>query len=165
MKKIYSYTGVVDSQLQHPGSMGCLAQGHLSRDKEVNCHAYNCLPTNRFVEQWVGIELPTLWLLDNQTHHFATANPNTNVKMYEKNTHTNIWKRHAHKNAYKITYKCMTKTRIQMYEKKTLYKCMTKTHTKSHTNVWQKPAYKCMKKTCLQMYEKNIQMYEWPYKT
>jgi len=26
MKKIYSYTGVVDSQLQRPGSMGCLAQ-------------------------------------------------------------------------------------------------------------------------------------------
>ena len=29
----------------------CLAQGHLSRDKEVNCHASSCLPTNPFVEQ------------------------------------------------------------------------------------------------------------------
>ena len=51
MKKIYSYNGVVDSQLQHPGSMGCLAQGHLSRDKEVNYHTSSCLPTNPFVEQ------------------------------------------------------------------------------------------------------------------
>ena len=28
-----------------------LAQGHLSQDKEVNCHASSCLPTNPFVEQ------------------------------------------------------------------------------------------------------------------
>ena len=42
------------------------------------------------------------------------------------------------KNAYKIAYKCMTKTRIQMYEKK--------------------PAYKCMKKTRMQMYEKNMRV-------
>ena len=50
-EKTYSYTGVVDSQLQPPGSMGCLAQGHLSCDKEVNCHTSSCLPTNPFVEQ------------------------------------------------------------------------------------------------------------------
>ena len=33
------YTGAVGSQSQRLGSMGvrCLAQGHLSRDKEVNC--------------------------------------------------------------------------------------------------------------------------------
>ena len=39
MKKIHSYTGAVDSQLQRPGSIRvqCLAQGHLSCDKEVNC--------------------------------------------------------------------------------------------------------------------------------
>ena len=44
MKKIYSYNGVVDSQLQRPGSMGLVAQGHLSRDKEVNCHTSSILP-------------------------------------------------------------------------------------------------------------------------
>jgi len=51
----------------------------------------------------------------------------------------------------KQAYKCMTKTRIQMYDKKTIqmyerkqaYKCM------------QKHAFKCMIKTCIQMYEKN----------
>ena len=54
-----------------------------------------------------------------------------------------------------------------MYEKnayKIAYKCMTKTHKKSHTNVWRKKgitmyekkhAYKCMTKTCIQMYDKN----------
>ena len=111
MKKICSYTGGMGSQLQRVGSMGvqCLSQGHLSRDKEVNCHASSCLPTNPFVEQWVGIEPPTLWLLDDQTHHCATANPNTNVKMYEKNRHKNVWKKQA--------YKCMTKTHTNLWKK------------------------------------------------
>ena len=140
-----SYTGAVGSQLQRPGSMGVqfLSQGHLSCDKEVNCHPSGC------------------W--DNHTHHWATAAQNTNIQMYEKNTHinthTNIWKKHA----YKYAYKCMTKTRMQMYEKKQAYQCMRKTciqtrvqmcdknkHTNTYTNVWQKQAYKyvykCMKK-------------------
>ena len=44
------------------------------------------------------------------------------------------------KNAYKIAYKCMKTTRIQMYEKKQAYKCMKKTRRKMyeknrHTNV------------------------------
>jgi len=135
----------------------------------VNCHASSCLPTNPFVEQWVGIEPPTLWLLDDHTYQCATANPNTNVKMYEKNTHTNIWKRHAckymtkthtkshtnvwQKHAYRHAYKCMTKTRIQMYEKN------------RHTNIWQKHAYKiaykCMTKTRIQMYDKNRHTNVW----
>ena len=114
MRKIYSYTGVVDSQLQRPGRMGCLAQGNLRCDKEVNCHASSCLPNNPFVELWVGIEPPTLWLLDDHTHHCATANTNTNIKIYEKNTYTNVLKKHAYKHAYK-------------YMKKNM-----------HTNVWQK---------------------------
>ena len=132
MKKIYLYTGAMGSQLQRPGSMGvqCLSQGNLSRDKDVNCHPSGCQPTNPFFEWWVGIERPTLWLLDNHTHHWATAAQNTNIQMYEKNTHinthTNIWKKHA--------YKWMTKTRIQnriqMYDKN------------PHANVWQKHAYK-----------------------
>ena len=123
-----SYTGVVGSQLQHPGSMGvqCLSQGHLGCDKEVNCQPSSCQPTNPFFELWVGIELPTLWLLDDHTHHCATANPNTNIKIYEKNPHTNVWKKRV-------------QNVIQMYDKNT--------HTKSHTNVWRKHAYKFMKKT------------------
>jgi len=48
-----------------------------SHDKEVNCYPSSCQPTNPFFEQWVGIELPTLWLLDDHTHHWATADPNT----------------------------------------------------------------------------------------
>jgi len=48
----------------------------------------------------------------------------------KKNTHTNVWQNQAYKHAYK----CMTKTRIQMYGKNT------------HTNVWQKHAHKCMTK-------------------
>ena len=70
----------------------------------------------------------------------------TCIQMYDKNTHTNVWKKHA--------YKCMTKTRIQMYEQNTqMYD--KNTHTDMHTNVWQKHAYKCMKKTGIQMYDKN----------
>jgi len=49
------YTRAVGSQLQRPGSMGvrCLAQGHLSRDKEVNCHPSSCQPTNPFLSgEW-----------------------------------------------------------------------------------------------------------------
>ena len=42
---------MVDSQLQLPGSMGCLAQGHLSCDKEVNCHPSSYQPTSPFFEQ------------------------------------------------------------------------------------------------------------------
>ena len=64
------------------------------------------------------------------------------IQMYDKNPHTNVWKKTRiqmyDKNSYKIAYKCMKKTRIQMYDKNT--------RTKSHTNVWQKPAFKCMKK-------------------
>ena len=45
------------------------------------------------------------------------------------------------KPAYKHTYKCMKKTRMQMYEKNTY-----------------KHAYKCMKKTRIQMYEKNMRV-------
>ena len=117
-----------------------------------------------FVEQWVGIELPILWLLNDHTRHCTTANPNTNVKMYEKKpaykcmtkTHTNVWQKPA--------YKCMTKTRIQMYEKKTHKNVWKKTgiqmyeknmHTNTHTNVWKKQAYTRMKKTGIQMYEKK----------
>ena len=77
-------------------------------------------PPIPFFERWVGIELTTLWSLDYHTHHCATADPNTNIKIYERNTHANIWKKHA--------YKCMKKTRIQMYDKNT------------HTNVWKKHA-------------------------
>jgi len=168
MKKIYSYTGAMGSQLQRPESMGvkCLSQGHLSRDKEVNCHPSGCQPTNPFFERWVGIELPTLWLLDIHTHHWATAAQNTNIQMYEKNTpkntHTNIWKKHA--------YKWMTKTRIknsmQMYDKnphanvwkKRIQNSMQMYDKNPHANVWKKriqtrikmyekkQAYKCMKK-------------------
>ena len=55
----------------------------------------------------------------------------------------------------KQAYKCMKKTRIQMYEKNM--------HTNTHANVLQKQAYKhaykCMTKTRIQtriqMYEKN----------
>ena len=101
--------------------------------------------SNPFVEQWVGIEPPTLWLLDDHTHHCATANPNTNVKIYEKDTHTNVWEKNA--------YKCMRKTRIQMYEKK------------QHTNVWQKHAYKhvykFMKKTPKNVWKKYTHIMEW----
>ena len=133
--------------------MGCLAQGHLSRDKKLNCNASSCLPTNPFIEKWVGIEPPTLWLLDDHTHHCATANPNTNVKMYDKNTHTK-----SHTNVWK-------KTRIHMYDKNT--------HTKSHTNVWQKriqnrinmyeekQAYKCITKKRIQLYDKNTHKNVW----
>ena len=103
------------------------------------------------------------------------------IQMYEKNTHTNVWKKQAYKcmkktriqtriqmydkNAYKHAYKCMKKTGIQMYEKNT------------HTNVWKKPAYKCMKKnphtnvwqkriqkriqTRIQMYEKDRHTNVW----
>ena len=59
----------------------------------------------------------------------------------------------------KNAYKCMTKTRIQMYEKKHAHKCMTKIriHLYEKTGIpmyEKKQAYKCMKKT--QMYEKNM---------
>ena len=124
---------------------------------EVNCHASICQPNNPSYERWVGIELPTLWLLDDHTHHCATAD--SDIKM-----HTNVWQNHAYIHAYKY----MKKTRIQMNEKKHAYKCMTKTRLQNriqmydknpHTNVWQKHtykhAYKCMKKTCMQMYEKK----------
>ena len=106
------------------------------------------VPFPRAPQLWQGGELPPLQLLANQSFFWAvigdwianplvigwphspwaTAAPNTNIEMYEKNTHininthTNIWKKHA--------YKWMTKTRIQMYDKNT--------HTKSHTNVWKK---------------------------
>ena len=46
-------------------------------DKEVYGHASSCQPTYPFIERWVGIELPILWLLDDHTHHWATADPNT----------------------------------------------------------------------------------------
>ena len=139
------------SQIQHPGSMGCLAQGHLSRDKEVNCHPSSYQPTNLFFERWVGIE--PHWLLDDHTNHWPTATLNTNIQMFEKNTHTNAWQKHA--------YKCMTKTRIknriQMYDKKT--------YTNMQTNVWKKHAYKCMKKTRIknriQMYDKKTHTNVW----
>ena len=107
-----SHTGMVDSQLQRPGSMGVqfVAQLHLSRDKKVNYHPSICQPTNPFFERWVEIELLTLWLLDNHTHHWATVAPNTNVqmyektmhKMYDKNTHTTVLKKHAYKRMKKI---------------------------------------------------------------
>ena len=102
-------SGAVGRQLQRPGSMGlqCLSQGHLSCDKEVNCQPSSCQPNNPFFEWWVGFELPTLWLLDDHTNHCATADQNTNIKIHEKNTHTNVLNK-----------------RIQIYEKS------------PHTNVW-----------------------------
>ena len=130
-----SYTGAVGSQLQRPGSKGVqgLSQGHLCGDKEVNCQPSSCQPTNPFFERWVGFELPTLWLLDDHTHHCAMADPNTNRKTYGKNRHTNVWKKHA----YKGMTKTRIQTRIQMYEKNTDTNVWKK-HTNTHTNVWQK---------------------------
>ena len=101
----------------------------------VNSHPSRCQPTKPFFEQWVGIESPTLWLLGNNTHHWATTTTNTNIQMYEKNSHTFVWE--------KQPYKCMIKTSIEMYDKNT------------HTNVWKKQPYKCMRKTSIQMYDKN----------
>ena len=54
--------------------------------------------------------------------------------MYEK-TGIQMYEKKAYNHAYKQAYKCMTKTRIQMYEKKNAYKCMKKRHTNTHTNV------------------------------
>ena len=164
MKKIYSYTGAMGSQLQ----------------------------------QWVGIELPTLWLLDNHTHHWATAAQNTNIQMYDKNTHTksHTWQRMTKTGAMgselraqglwgysafpkgtsavtrrwtatplvfgqshsPLSHGCPEYKYKNVWQKhayKIAYKCMTKTHTKSHTNVWQKPAYKCMKKNTHTNVDKN----------
>ena len=73
----------------------------------------------------------------------------------KKNTHTNVWQKHA----YKIAYKCMTKTRIQMYDKNkhtNAYKCMEKTRIQMCEK---NPAYICMIKTRIQMCEKNILIY------
>ena len=39
------YTHILDSQFQHPGGMGYLAQGHLSCGKELNCQPSSCQPT------------------------------------------------------------------------------------------------------------------------
>ena len=80
--------------------------------------------------------------------------------MYDKITHTNVWQKHAYKNAYK----CMTKTRIQMYEKKHAYKHAYKWMTKTRIQMCEKNqtykhAYKCMTKTRIKMYEKNILIY------
>ena len=66
--------------------------------------------------------------------------------MYDKNTHTkshtNVGQKRIQnrihmydKNAFKIASICMTKTRIEMYEKKHAYKCMKKKHSNTHTNV------------------------------
>ena len=63
------------------------------------------------------------------------------IQMYDKITHTNVWQKHAYKNAYKCMTKTGIQTHLQIYDKNA-YKFMTKTHT----NVWQKHAYKCMKK-------------------
>ena len=119
---------IMDSQLQRPGSKGCLAQGHLSHDKKVNCNTSSCLPAN-----------PFCWAVSGDW----TANPLVVRRPHSPLCHgqpkykcKNVWQKHA----YKIAYKCMTKTRIQMYEKNM--------HTNTHTNGWKKPAYKCMKKTC-----------------
>ena len=69
------------------------------------------------------------------------------------------------KNAYKIAYKCMTKTRIQMYEQKQAYKCMTKTRVQTRIQMYEKNTYKCMSKTCIQthiqMYDKNTDTNVW----
>ena len=152
MKKIYSYKGVVDSQIQRPG-----------------------MPCSRAPQPWQGGELPRLQLSAHQSLCWAvsgdwTANPlvigrphsplrhgqpkykcknvwkrhaykcmtKTRIQnrrqMYDKNTHTNVWKKHAYKHAYK----CMTKTLIQMYEKNE----HTNVWKKTHTNVWKKQAYK-----------------------
>ena len=62
----------------------------------------------------------------------------TRIKMYKKNTHTNVGKKHA----YKYAYKCMTKTGIQMYKKNT--------HTNMHTNVGKKRI-----QIRIEIYEKN----------
>ena len=67
--------------------------------------------------------------------------------MYDKITHTNVGKKHA--------YKCMIKTCIQMYEKKTRIQMSEKTHTKLWKKQAYKHAYKFMKKTRIQMYDKN----------
>jgi len=100
----------------------------------IQTHTFSCQPTNLFFERWVGIKLPTLWLLDNHTRPpqrktyklMIKTQIQTNIQMYYKNMHTNT---HT---------KCMTKTCLQKYGKNT------------HTNVWKKQAYKhaykCMKK-------------------
>ena len=104
--------------------------------------------------------------------------------MYDKNPHTNVWKRHAYKHAYKCMTKTRIQTRIQMYDKNThtnvwqkhaykhAYKSMTKTRIQNRIQMYDKNAYKiaykCMKKnrhtnvwkkTVIQMYEKNILIY------
>ena len=63
------------------------------------------------------------------------------------------------KKTYKHAYKCMKKTRIQMYEKNThMKKTRIQTRIQMQEN---KQAYICIIKTYTQMYEKKcIQMYE-----
>ena len=96
-------------------------------------------------------ELPRLQLSAHQSFFWAvsgdwTANPlvigrphsplshgrpykcmkKTCIQMYEKNTHTNVWKK-PHTNVWKK----QTHTNVDKI-----------THTKTHTNVWQNHAYK-----------------------
>ena len=139
---------------------------------------------SRAPQPWQGGELPRVQLSAHQTFCWAvsgdwTANPLVIGRPHSPLRHgqpkykcKNVWKRHA--------FKCLTKTRIQMYDKNThtnvwqkrankhAYNCMTKTRIQNriqmydkntHTNVWQKQAYKnaykCMTKTRIQMYDKN----------
>ena len=58
---------------QHPGSMGvrCLAQGHLSSDKEVNCPPSSCQFTNLLSGESGDRQPSGYWT--THTHHWATA--------------------------------------------------------------------------------------------
>ena len=133
------------------------------------------VPFPRESQPWQGGELPPLWLSAHQSFFWAvsgdwTANPQVVEQSHSPLSHgcpeykcINVWKKHA----YKYAYKYMKKTRIQMNDKNThtkshtnvwqkpACKCMKKTHTNTHKNVWKKQAYKCMKKTGIPMYEKN----------
>ena len=122
------------------------------------------MPFPRAPQLWQGGELPPLWLSAHQSFFWVvsgdwTANPLVVGQAHSPLSHgcpeykyTNAWKKHT----YKYAYKYMKKTCIQMNDKNT--------HTKSHTNVWQKPACKFMKKTQtrIKMYEKNA--YKHAYK-
>ena len=78
------------------------------------------------------------------------------IKMYEKNTHTNVRKKHLYKHAYKCMKRTCIQTRIQMFGKKRIQMYNKNTHTNTLTNVWKKYAYKCMTKTRIQT---RTQMY------
>ena len=182
MKKIYSNTGAVDSQLQRPG-----------------------VPCSRAPQPWQGSELPCLQL---SAHHYFcwavsgdwTANPlvirwphsplrhgepkykcknewkkqackcmkKTGIQIYDKNRHTNAWKKTGIQMYEENMYKNVWKKEAYECMKKQAYKCMKKTgiqmyEKNTHTNVWEKHAYKhaykCMTKTSIQtriqMYDKN----------